>query len=607
MFDTFRKTFYLVGRENPARWVALIAGAVVASGLEMVGALLIYLLLALVVDPTGALEVPLLGDLRAYVGDVEQTTFLLWAALGIGAFFVLRAGYQIVYAYIKHRLAHNAGARLSSRLAEGYLALPYSYHLQHRSSELVRNAQQSVAELSQQCFLPVIIVIAESLVVLGLLTVMLLVAPIPTLIAIAVMGSAALLLLKTVQPRLRNLGAQAQEQRKATLASLSQALAGIRDIKVLGVGRAFAQIYRTAYDQLARAMYLRGPILDLPRLVIETALIIFILVLFSVSIAAGTATQELLSTLGLFAYAGLRIQPALQKLLGGLNAVRYSAQAVDDVATDLRLIEGLEPEPADVEPLPYTEVLHLDNVSFTYEGADRPAIRNVDLTIRRGEMIGIYGPTGGGKTTLVDLIIGLLDPTEGRVTVDGVDIAEHRDAWWRNLGVVPQMVFLIDDTLRRNIALGIPDDEVDETALARATAAAQLNGVIAELPDGTDTVIGERGVRLSGGQRQRVAIARALYRDTRVLVVDEGTSALDHVTEKAVMRALEDGAGDRTAILVAHRTDTLAGCNRTFYVVAEGVTQQDTPQRRPALSGDTPVDAKPKSTPRVEGSRSSGL
>ena len=201
MLDTFRKTFYLVGRENPARWVALVAGAVVASGLEMAGALLIYLLLALVVDPTGALEVPLLGDLRAYVGDVEQTTFLLWAALAIGAFFVLRAGYQIVYAYIKHRLAHNAGARLSSRLAEGYLALPYSYHLQHRSSELVRNAQQSVAELSEQCFLPVIIVIAEVLVVLGLLTVMMIVAPIPTLIAIAFIGSVALLLLKIVQPR----------------------------------------------------------------------------------------------------------------------------------------------------------------------------------------------------------------------------------------------------------------------------------------------------------------------------------------------------------------------------------------------------------------------
>ncbi len=566
MLDTFRKTFYLVGRDNPARWVALIAGAAVASGLEMVGALLIYLLLALVVDPGAELEAPLIGDLRAYVGEVEQTTFLLWAALGIGLFFLLRAGYQIVYAYVKHRLAHNAGARLSSRLAEGYLALPYRYHLQRRSSELVRNAQQTVVELSQQCFLQVIIVIAEGLVILGLLAVMLIVAPIPTLIAIAVMGSTAVVLLKTVQPRLRNLGEEAQEQRMLTLATLQQALMGIRDIKVLGVGRAFAQVYRASYDRLARAMYLRGTILDLPRLVIETSLIAFILVLFAVSIASDAATQELLATLGLFAYAGLRIQPSLQKLIGGLNSVRYSAQAVDDVAADLRLIEVLEPERTDVAPFPFTEEIRLEDVSFTYEGADRPAIRDVNLRIRRGEMIGVCGPTGGGKTTLIDLITGLLEPTKGRVTVDGQDIAAHREAWFRNLGVVPQTVYLIDDSLLRNIALGIADGEVDKEALASASAAAQLSEVVLELPDGLNTIVGERGVRLSGGQRQRIAIARALYRDPPVLILDEGTSALDAKTESILVSALDQLREDRTIVMIAHRLSSLQGCDRLIHV-----------------------------------------
>jgi ATP-binding cassette, subfamily B, bacterial PglK len=588
VLDTFRKIFYLVGRDNPARWAALIAGAAVASGLEVFGALLVYLLLGLVVESGAAVQIPLVGDPRSYFAGVDDTTFMLWAASGAALFFVLRAAYQIVFAYMKHRLAHNAGARLSSRLAAGYLALPYRYHLHRRSSELVRNAQQTVVQLSEHCFLQAIIVVAEMLVILGLLLVMLLVAPIPTVIAVAVLAAAALLLLKLVQPKLRSLGEQAQEQRKLTLASLQQALTGIRDIKVLGVSRAFGEVYRSSFDQLARAMYLRGTILDLPRLVIETSLILFIVVLFSISVASGVATQELLSTLGLLAYVGLRLQPSLQKLVHGLNYVRFSAQAVEDVAADLRLIEAAEPVSDDVRPLPYLDEVHVDHVSFTYEGADRPALRDIDLRISRGEMIGLCGPTGGGKTTLVDVIVGLLEPTDGRVTVDGIDIAEVGERWFRSLGVVHQMVFLVDDTLRRNIALGLQDEAIDNGAVARAIRDAQLDDVIDELPDGVQTVVGERGVRMSGGQRQRIAIARALYRNPAVLVLDEGTSALDTSTEAVLVDAIERDRGERTIIMIAHRLSTLRRCDRVI-LVSDGAIRasgsyQDLSERSPEFA-----------------------
>jgi ATP-binding cassette, subfamily B, bacterial PglK len=564
--DTVRKIFWLVGRDNPARWVLLVIGAVVASGLEMLGAVLIYLLLAIIASPAGPLELPIVGDVRALAEGVDETSFLLWAAVVLGVFFLLRAGYFVFFTYVKNRLAHSAGERLSSRLADGYLRMPYAFHLRRNSSELIRNAHNSVEELAQYAFLSVIQVIAEFFLVVGLVLVMVIVAPAATGVAVLIVGSAAAVLLFTVQPRLRRLGVTAQEMRKRTLGSLQQSLHGIRDIRVLGVAPHFSRRYRADRRRLARTLYLRGTVIELPRLVIETSLVGFILLLFAASVAAGTATEELLSTLGLFAYAGLRIQPSLQKFVGGLNLIRFSESAVEHVYDDLRLVDEVDADVTEDRDLTFEEAIRLEDVSFTYEGTDRPAVHDVNLVIRPGEVIGICGPTGGGKTTLTDLIVGLLEPTEGRVTVDDVDLRDRKPAWYRKLGVVPQMVFLVDDTLRRNIALGLEDDEVDETALTRAVELAQLDDFVTQLPAGLDTVVGERGVRVSGGQRQRIAIARALYRQPEVLVFDEGTSALDNATESALIGALERLRGRHTIILVAHRLSTVRTSDRVVLI-----------------------------------------
>jgi ATP-binding cassette, subfamily B, bacterial PglK len=567
VLDTFRKTFYLVGRDKPARWVVVIVGAVLASALEMAGALLIFLLLALIADPGGELALPLVGDIRSYFAGVDETTFLLATAAVIGVFFLVRVVVQAVFMYVRQRMAHNASARLSSRLAEGYLRLPYSFHLRRSSAELVRNAHQSVEGLGHQCFLPAIHVIAEGLLVLGLVIIMLMVAPGATAIAVVIIGGAALVLLKAVQPRLKRLGAEAQEMRKRSLGALQQSLHGIRDIKILGGEAHFGRRYHQDRRQLARSLFLRGTVEQMPRHVIETALVGFILLLFTISVAMGVTTGELLSTLGLFAYAGLRIMPSLQKVVSGLNSLKFSSAAVDQVHADLELVEQVEQGPSD-DPLPFEQELRLEGVGYTYEQIDHPAVADVDLTIRPGEVIGICGPTGGGKTTLADLITGILPPTEGRVTVDGVDVQERIPSWFAKLGVVPQMVFLVDDTLRRNIALGVDDDAIDEDALQEAVQLAQLEEFVATLPAGLDTEVGERGVRLSGGQRQRVAIGRALYRRPEVLIFDEGTSALDNTTESVLISSLERLRGTHTILLIAHRLSTVRNADRVVYLEA---------------------------------------
>jgi ATP-binding cassette, subfamily B, bacterial PglK len=566
VFGTIRKILYLVGRDKPSRWVLLAMGAALTGGLEVVAALLVFALLGLIADPRGE-HVPLVGEVRSLFPVMADQTFLVGAAVVLGVFFLGRALVAVGYSYVKHRMAQSAGERLSSALTEGYLRLPYPLHLVRASSEMVRNAHQTVEVLAQQAFLSAIYVISEGLLVVSLVLVMVIVAPIETAMAVVIVGGAALLLLRLVQPRLQEQGARAQDARLRSLATLQQSLYGIRDIKVLGAEARFAESYRRDRRDLARSIYLQGVTVELPRNIIETALIAFILLLFVISLQAGAATEELLSTLGLFAYAGLRLMPSLQKFVSGLNSLKFVGPAVDQVHADLVLVESVRADDS-TEELPFEVEIRLVDVSYTYPGAEGPALEAANLAIRRGEVVGICGPTGGGKTTLADLITGILPSTAGRVTVDGRELQNHLVAWFRKLGVVPQMVFLADDTLRRNIALGDRDEEIDDAAINEAVSTAQLEDFVLSLPSGLDTRVGERGIRLSGGQRQRIAVARALYRHPEVLIFDEGTSALDNATEAALIDSLRTLRGSHTILLVAHRLSTVRDCDKIVYLEA---------------------------------------
>lgn len=566
VLTTLRQALHLIGRDQRRRWMMLSVLALVASGFEMLGAILIYVLIGLVADPGSAIDLPLLGNVRTLAGNVDDRSLLLGLLAVMAVFFVLRGVVQVGTAYIQQRVAENAGARLSNKLVEGYLRLPYRTHLRRTSSELIRNGHGAVQQLVTQVFIPLIRVTAETFLTLAMLAVLVVLTPAATAIAVIVIGGVATLLLLLIQPKLKGLGATVHASAQETLASVQQALHGIRDIKILGRERYFARRYGKSRLAMARAKYLRSALAVLPHTSIELALIGFILLFFAITVAGGGSTQGALPILGLFAYVGLRLQPSLQAVIRGLNDLKFSAAPIEDLALDLRAVEALPVEKNQVGALPFLESIVFDAVRFRYEGSDVDALTDIDLTINHGEQIGICGPTGGGKTTLVDVLSGLLEPTEGRVTVDGRDLHDHARAWQRNLGVVPQMVFLVDDTLRRNIALGIPDSDIDEEALAEAVTLAQLDDFVAGLPKGLETTVGERGVRISGGERQRIAIARALYRRPAVLIFDEGTSALDNATEDHLMAAISRLRGRHTIILIAHRLSTVQSSDRVVLV-----------------------------------------
>jgi ATP-binding cassette, subfamily B, bacterial PglK len=565
---TIRQAYDLVGRERPFRWVLLVVLALLVSGLEMVGAVLVYTLLAIVADPDGEIDLPLVGDLRERFDGGADDTLLLWTVAAMAVFFVVRAVVKVVSKYVQARVAHNAGARLSTRMFEGYLLWPYTMHLSRTTSELIRNGHQAVMDTIGQVVLPTIRTIAETFVVAGLLIVLVLLAPLATLAAVVVIGGTAALLMLLVQPRLKALGQIHHREARTTLSTMQQGLFGIRDVKVLGRERAFARSYGHSRVQMARAAYLREAAGQLPSILFELSLMAFIIGFFTFTIIRDGGAQDTLSVLGLFAYAGLRLQPSMQIIIQGLNSLKFAAAPLEDLHRDLQLMSEFGGSARPAEALPFRSELRLEAVTFRYERADRDALRDIDLTIRPGEQIGICGPTGSGKTTLTDVVTGLLAPTAGRVTVDGHDLADAGTArrWHANLGIVAQMVFLTDDTLRRNIALGVADEQIDDAALHEAVRLAQLEAFVAELPQGLDTTVGERGVRVSGGQRQRIAIARALYRRPEVLVFDEGTSALDNATEAQLMASIEALRGKHTIILVAHRLSTVRYSDRIVFL-----------------------------------------
>ena len=568
----------LLGRERPGRWLVLVLISLVASVFEMLGALAIYLLLTLLTAPETIATVPLVGDLIALLPFSDLTTLRIVAGSAVMVFFAIRGVIVVGRAYVETRLVTAAGVEVSDRLLAGYLSMPYRFHTRRNTAEMVRNAFTVTSSLQGSVMLPLAFLVGDAFLVAGLAVVVLASEPLGGVVAVVFLGGVTLLIQRLLRPRLSRWSRRSQDAATGGLQAIQQSLGGIRDIKLLGQEATFLAEHRFFRLRGARALYLSQAAGAIPRAMIELAMVSAVVVLTLVTLATGASVDETLAAIGLFAYAGLRLQPVLQRIVTSVNSVRSNSAVVDDLTADLHQVKDWaavmaeQPaQPSDL-PEPFADRLELDGVHFTYapdEPSVRPALREIDLTVRRGEFLGICGPTGGGKSTLLDLLVGLLQPTAGTIMVDGRPLDAAPAWWWSQLGVVSQQVFLTDDTLRRNIAFGVTPDAIDEVRLARCVERAQLSEMVAGLPAGLDTVVGERGIRLSGGQRQRVAVARALYSEPPVIVLDEGTSALDGATEARVIAALDEVAPDRTLIAVAHRLMTLRDADRIL-VVADG-------------------------------------
>lgn len=571
-----RQAYGLIGGERRWRWWFLGFVSLFNAGLEAFGAALVYLLVALISTPDASVTLPVIGDVASYFPGLTPREIKIVFALGVGVFFVVRAGVVLAQKYVTDRLVNNAKALVAGEMLDGYLSLPYLFHTQRSSADLIRNTYQGTTKLVQGVVMPVLSMATEILLAVSLLTTLIVLAPQAMLITTVGLTVTVLLIQRVVRPRLIDLSRETEAASGESIGAIQQALGGIRDIKLLRREDAFARVHLKARFDIARANYKSSVLSAISPLAIETSLILAIVAVFVLTTTGDGGVERTLATLAVFAYVGLRLQPILQRMIGFINQLNKSQGVVELLTTDRELIRdwreqvASEPQRTNSDgPHTFADTIRFDHVDFAY-ATDGPAVlRDVTLEIRRGEFIGICGPTGGGKSTLVDLLVGLLQPTGGTVSVDGEPLGRRPLWWWDRLGVVSQQVFLTDDTLRNNIAFGEQvGGRIDEQRMARCVERAQLGPVVAQLEHGLDTLVGERGVRLSGGQRQRVAIARALYREPEVLVLDEGTSALDGATERALVAAIDEATHERTLIAIAHRISTIRDADRILVIAA---------------------------------------
>lgn len=495
----------------------------------------------------------------------ETNQIVVAGMLGLVLFYIAKTVFLNYFIWYQNKYSTDIQESLSYRLFDKYLSSPWQFHLHRNSSRLIQNISQEVV-LFADALKSIIAVFIEGLVLLGVMTLLLVAEPLGTLTVLCVLSAITFGFHCFMKNKLNLWGRERHLYEGLNLQYLQQGLSGAKEIKLLGRESYFLSSYKKIIGKIAilkRRQLVMG---EIPRLWLELLAVVGISLLVMVMIARGKSLNSLLPILALFAVAAFRMMPSINRILGATHRVRYLVPTIkmisQDIKNDVLKVGKVENSVEFV----FNSELVLKSICFYYQKSSKQILSDINIVIKKGSLVGLFGVSGGGKSTIVDIILGLLTPQSGEVLVDGRSVQDNLRAWQDKIGYVPQNIFLTDDSLRRNIAFGISDTLIDDSEVHRAVKSAQLEEFINDLPEGLDTIVGERGIRLSGGQRQRIGIARALYHNPLVLVFDEATSALDLVTEAEVMKSINGLRGQKTLIMVAHRISTLANCDWLYKI-----------------------------------------
>jgi len=576
MLPLIRELFSLLSPVQRRQFYILQVLVVLMSFAEIAGVASIGFFMALIGNPELLYQDTFLGELYQQSALTNPYDFIVRA--GIASLFVLtlNAFFSIFTLWQLARYARKVGVELGDRLFNYYMHQPWLFHASGSSAVLTKNVVTDTAVITDLIIQPLLAMNAKIVLALFLSVPIVIYSPSIALIGLSIFSSAYALLYRHVKIKLLKNGQTIEQATEQRFTLMSEGFGSIKDTLLLGRQQSFTNRFRSNGDKFANSQISNTTLGQSPRFIMEVIALgsIIMLVLSLVKTYEGDL-GAVLPALSLYALAGFKILPAFQQIYHSLTCVRSGIPAFEAIKDDLYASKKNHDSVSDQiirsnDHLGIKNSIILENVTFTYPSKDTPSLNQLDLEIPSNKVIGIVGATGSGKSTLIDLILGLIEPDEGSLIVDGSPINNANKREWQNtLGFVPQSIFLSNNSIKENIAFGLPLEEIDEERIDTVIKLAHLDGMVSELPDGLNTRVGERGVQLSGGQRQRIGIARALYNDADVLVLDEATSALDGITEKIIMDAIHEFSGNKTIIMIAHRFSTVQKCD-IIYMMGHG-------------------------------------
>ena len=596
-----RILYVVTGKKIELLIMAFVFFAV--SLLDTVGIGLIGPFMGLATSPNIVVQNNFLNSFYTQLGFTSPYQFIAFIGFLIVLIFCLKSFLNFQMQAYVFRFSFNQWGKLVERLIQAYLAAEYTFHLQRNTSAILQTILVETGHFANAVLIPILISTSNVAVLSFLLILLAWTSPVCTA---AVLGTILItyFISNSFKGKMSLWNQESNIAQKQIIQVVNHSMGGIKESKVIGCESYFEDQISGLAKTYATSMSSLLVFGNLPRILIEVFLITFLISFTSLFLISGQNPQRLIPVLSIFAVASIRMLPAASGLLGAVTTVRSYRYVVDKLYFDLKEVEdkrygvnlgaskfGIDGSKKgsqeSQQAMVFSDQVVLQEVSYSYPNSASLATQNISLMVKKGEAIALIGKSGAGKTTLVDIILGLLCPQSGDIKVDGISIYDDLRQWQNLIGYIPQSIFLMDDTIEHNIAFGVPDEQINSQRLQKAIAAAQISQLMAELPEGIKTQVGERGVRLSGGQRQRIGIARALYHEREILVLDEATAALDNETEQLVNDAIKSLSGQKTLIIIAHRLSTVEHCDR-IYLMKQGRIDKEGSYAEVVL-GESPV------------------
>ena len=571
LFKTARKVNNLLSAKERKRAFLLLGLIIVMAFLDMIGVASIMPFMAVLAKPELVESNRILAEAYALLGFTDKNEFMFVLGAAVFVMLILSVGFKAFTMWITLRFSRMLEYSIAKRFVDLYLRQPYDWYLNRHSADLGETVLHSVSQVVGGAIIPLMEVVSQGCVVTALILLLVITNPVLACIGGLGMGLLYGLIYIFVRRRLTHYGEQRRDSNRQQFQVLVEVFGGIKDVKVAGLEKQYLDRFADSAFRFAIAQGQAQTASQLPRYAMEVIAFGGILGVILFLMSTTGSLQDSLPILSLYALAGYRLMPAMQALFVNFSALRLSASTLSHLHGELVALEKTLALSVSFQTVNLCHRVSLENLSYQYPAATAPTLRSLNLQIEAKTTVGLVGTTGSGKTTTVDVILGLLKPQAGVLKIDDTVIDNNnRVGWQSSIGYVPQHIFLADDTVAANIAFGLSPEEIDQAAVERAAKIANLHEfVVSSLPNSYATFVGERGVRLSGGQRQRIGIARALYRQPQLLILDEATSALDNVTELAVMEAVHNLGHQITIILIAHRLTTVKECDR-IYLLDQG-------------------------------------